>query len=429
MSRTGGTARPQNNGVNVRSISIIGAGPAGLILGIGLVRAGYDVTLYSDRAPEAIRSGFVPSSAGLSFAGQAVEAELGLNTWDDRVQELEGVHFDVVAPGGDLVTTIEGPWHDGPWRCVDLRLKCFSWMAEFERLGGRVVVREITPDDLERCAAHTDLTVVAAGKGKISSFFARDDEKCIFAEPQRNISMVVVKDHPGWVDAVGFAPLHYTKMLDVGEVICGTFLNTDEEPAIFLIFDAVPGSPMDRFMDVSSNEEQVEVSKQFVKECMPWEWERVKDMRLADPGAAIRGRITPTVRKPVAKLPSGALLTGVGDTLSTKDGIGGQGLNSAVKSGHHMLKAILDRGDKAFDAEWIQHTWDDFWNTYEQYADVFNNGLMMPVPVHQQKIFAAAARNPELARKLFHCFSHPPSAFPWMVDPAAAEEVLAQVER
>jgi 2-polyprenyl-6-methoxyphenol hydroxylase-like FAD-dependent oxidoreductase len=38
----------------MRRITIIGAGQAGLHLGIGLVDAGYEVTLFSDRTPKAI---------------------------------------------------------------------------------------------------------------------------------------------------------------------------------------------------------------------------------------------------------------------------------------------------------------------------------------------------------------------------------------
>lgn len=41
----------------MRKIAIIGAGQAGLLLGIGLVDAGYTVTLFSDRTPEAILHG------------------------------------------------------------------------------------------------------------------------------------------------------------------------------------------------------------------------------------------------------------------------------------------------------------------------------------------------------------------------------------
>jgi hypothetical protein len=298
------------------------------------------------------------------------------------------------------------------------------WLDEFERRGGKVVVKDATLEDVEQAAARSDLTVISVGKRELASLFERDAERSMFAEPQRNISMVIVKNHPGWADKAGFPPLHYSTLIGVGEIFGGTFLNATEEPTVFLIFEGVPGGPVDRFLDVTSNEQQLEVSKRIIKELLPWEWERSKDMELADPQASVRGRITPTVRKPVGRLPSGALVTAVGDTLATKDPIGGQGANSAIKGAYQLLQRVLERGSEPFDAQWMEATWDSFWTSYEQYADAFNNGLMLPMQEFQQKIVFAAAERPEIAKKLFFCFSHPPSAFPWFVDPVAAERVL-----
>ena len=36
----------------MRKIAVIGSGPAGCILSFGLIKAGFDVTLYSDRTPD-----------------------------------------------------------------------------------------------------------------------------------------------------------------------------------------------------------------------------------------------------------------------------------------------------------------------------------------------------------------------------------------
>ena len=109
-----------------RKVSIVGAGQGGLMLGIGLVDAGYEVTILSDRTADEIRTGTVPSSAGLSPDAQRAEEELGLNYWDDEVETLQGVYLDVVTPDGNVATTLKGPWgyEGGDWRCVDLRLKC-----------------------------------------------------------------------------------------------------------------------------------------------------------------------------------------------------------------------------------------------------------------------------------------------------------------
>lgn len=410
-----------------RKVSIIGAGQGGLMLGIGLLDEGFDVTILSDRTPDQIRTGIVPSSAGLSPDAQKAEEELGLNFWDDQVPTLEGVHLDVVTPDGNVAMTVEGPWgyEGGDWRCIDLRLKYWRWMHEFEQRGGNIVIKEATVADVDAAAQASDLTVVAAGKGDISGLFERDEERSQLSQPLRHISMVVVKNHPGWADKVGFRPLHYTIFVGAGEIFGGTFLNATEEPTVFLIYEGVPGGPIDRFGDVKTADEQLEVSKAIIQELAPWEWERSKDMVLADPNAAIRGRITPTVRKPVAHLPSGGIALGLGDTLSLKDPIGGQGANSAAKGARHYLNRIREHGDRPFDAEWMTDVWDSFWNEYDQFASGFNNGLMMPFEDFQIGLIGAASQQQELARKLFYCFSHPPSAFPWFVDPQEAQNVIA----
>jgi flavin-dependent dehydrogenase len=62
------------------------------------------------------------------------------------------------------------------------------------------------------------------------------------------------------------------------------------------------------------------------------------------------------VRKPVARLPSGALILGMADAVVLNDPITGQGSNNAAKAARIYLKRILDNGNKPFDAAWMQQT-------------------------------------------------------------------------
>ncbi len=61
-----------------RRIAVVGAGPAGTALALGLVRSGYDVTLVSDRTAEEIRGGSVMSSQVTFESALEVEAALGI---------------------------------------------------------------------------------------------------------------------------------------------------------------------------------------------------------------------------------------------------------------------------------------------------------------------------------------------------------------
>jgi 2-polyprenyl-6-methoxyphenol hydroxylase-like FAD-dependent oxidoreductase len=62
-----------------RRIAIVGAGPAGTALALGLVRHGYEVTLVSERTAEEIRAGSVMSSQITFESALEAEAALGIS--------------------------------------------------------------------------------------------------------------------------------------------------------------------------------------------------------------------------------------------------------------------------------------------------------------------------------------------------------------
>lgn len=414
----------------MRSITIVGAGHSGLLLGMGLLRHGYDVTIVSDRTPEQIRDGFVPSSAGISPDAQAFERELDLAFWDDMVSPTTGVQFDVLLPGGTPLLSVRGPWNPERknWQAVDLRLKCSRWSQEFQRRGGRFVVKPAELSDLDDYAAASDLTIVAAGKGEIGGLFERDAERSVLSEAQRNLALVVMDGHKGWAELAGFDCLFFENHAGVGEIFGSHFLNTTERDAVFLIFEGIPGGPIDRFGDASNPEEILARGKEVLKEVSPRQYELARDGVLADPRGAIRGRITPVVRRPVGRLPSGAHVLGIGDVLCLKDPVSGQGANSAAKGARHYLHRILERGNDAFDPEWMSDVWETFWMSYERYAYEFTNSIMEPPIAFRLELMAAAAERDDLAAKMFGNFSDPPSAFPWFFEAEAAAQVLNSPE-
>jgi len=125
-----------------RRIAIVGAGQSGLQLALGLVGAGHEVTLVSNRTPEQFATGRVQSSQ--CMFGDALETEraLGLDFWSDACPPVEGIAFAVPSPddGGKAID-----WAarlDRPARSVDQRLKLSGWLREYERRGARLVVQE-----------------------------------------------------------------------------------------------------------------------------------------------------------------------------------------------------------------------------------------------------------------------------------------------
>jgi glycine/D-amino acid oxidase-like deaminating enzyme len=88
----------------VRRIAIIGAGQAGLHLGFGLLRHGYEVTLWSDRRPEELLKGRAIATAFMFDRALSYERELELNLWDRQTHWGAGIHLDFcLQPGRDRV--------------------------------------------------------------------------------------------------------------------------------------------------------------------------------------------------------------------------------------------------------------------------------------------------------------------------------------
>src|SRR5438477_9338300 len=157
----------------MKRIAIIGAGQSGLQLGIGLLDAGYEVTLYSERSADNIQHGHVMSSQCMFDSALETERDLGLNYWEEECPKVEGISFAVPDPVGGKITDWAARL-DNYAQSVDQRLKIPRWMAEFQKRGGDLQIEAADINDLERCARGHDLVIVASGKGAITQMFQRD---------------------------------------------------------------------------------------------------------------------------------------------------------------------------------------------------------------------------------------------------------------
>ena len=112
-----------------------------------------------------------------------------------------------------------------------------------------------------------------------------------------------------------------------GEAFYVPYFHKDHGPTWNMLMEAKlrPRSARQVRRPVKSGERAVELYKQIVKEVIPWDYDWAKDMELADPnGGWLVGRLAPTVRKPVGRLPSGRIVTPLGDTAMALDPIGGR---------------------------------------------------------------------------------------------------------
>jgi flavin reductase (DIM6/NTAB) family NADH-FMN oxidoreductase RutF/2-polyprenyl-6-methoxyphenol hydroxylase-like FAD-dependent oxidoreductase len=404
----------------MKRIAIVGAGQSGLQLGIGLLGAGYEVTLYSDRSADDILHGHVMSSQCMFDSALETERDLGLNYWDEECPRVEGISFAVPDPvGGKIID-----WAarlDNYAQSVDQRLKIPRWMSEFQKRGGALRIQSADIDELESCARSNDLVIVASGKGAITQLFPHDSERSPFSEPQRSMALTYVrKMRP----REPYAAVCFNMIPNVGEYFVFPALTTSGACEI-MVFEGIPGGPMDCWADVKTPAEHLIRSKHILETFLPWEAERCRDVELTDENGILAGRFAPVVRKPVGTLPSGRKVLGMADAIVLNDPLTGQGSNNAARSADIYLESIVERGIGAGDAEWMQQTFDRYWTGYAKWAVEWTNLLLKP-PGHVLKLLDCAGKISAVASAIVNGFDDPRTLFPWFMIASEAEAFVRQ---
>src|SRR5439155_8692546 len=96
---------------------------------------------------------------------------------------------------------------------------------------------------------------------------------------------------------------------------------TTSGPCNTMCFEARPESEMDVWGEVSLDDREayIDLCKDVLARFFPWEAVRCERIELTDAGGILRGALTPVVRKPVGRLPSGAPVLGLGDAVVLND--------------------------------------------------------------------------------------------------------------
>lgn len=409
----------------MRKIAIVGGGQAGLPLALGLLDKGYQVTVATNRTPDDIRNGRVMSSQCMFNASLQIERDLGLNQWESQCPPVEGIGLTVPnpeAPGAKLIDWSARLDHHA--QAVDQRLKMPVWMEEVEKHGGTLLLEDVGVQELERLATENDLVILAAGKGEVVKMFERDASRSPFDRPMRALALTYVK---GLRPSPDYSRVAFNLIPGVGEYFVFPALTTSG-PCDIMVFEGVPGGPMDCWRDIKTPQAHLAQSLKLLQTFVPWEAERAAHVELTDANGILAGSFAPTVRKPVLTLPSGKLVFGLGDAVVVNDPITGQGANNATKATRVYLDAILARGEQAYTRDWMEQTFEQFWR-YAQHVVTWTNTLLCPPPPHILNLLGAAGQCPPLADSIANGFDNPPNFFPWWTDPAACEQFVADKMR
>lgn len=403
-----------------RRIAIVGAGPAGTTLALGLLQQGYDVTLVSDRSPEQIRTGPVLSSQITFESALEVEAALGITDLLPTAPAIESLALRT--SWADGAVTMVAPFQT-PARSVDQRLRISTVMDEIERLGGKLVLLSAGVEDVEALAADHDLVVVSTGRGSLTALFAVDEARSPYQEPQRFAVLSYLRglraDPEGPV-------LRHASVEGVGDCFTCAAVTADGTCDI-VVLEAVPGGPLDRFRDVTPAAHERLLAEALAEHFPEVAARLAPGWCLLDGGTAY-GAITPVVRRPVGTLPSGAVVLGMADAVVLNDPVTSQGANHALKSALFYLEAITGRREH-FDAAWMQQTFDNFWRGWAQWATAWTNSWLRPLQPHQRTLLTAAAQHPEVAARIAAGFDDARLFSPWWFSAEAAERFVAEQTR
>lgn len=407
----------------MRRIAIVGAGQSGLQLALALLDTGYDVTVLTNRTAEEIRQGKVMSSQCMFHTALQIERDLGLNFWEEQCPAVEGIGFNLVdiENGGKVFQ-----WSARLERyaqSVDQRVKMPFWMEEFQRRGGQLIMQDVGIDELEQLTEDYELVLLAAGKGEVVKQFVRDDERSHFDKPQRALALTYVN---GMKALSPYSRVNFNIIPGVGEYFCFPAL-TVNGPCDIMVFEGIPEGPMDCWQEVKTPEQHLAKSLEILKTYLPWEAERCTDVSLTDAGGVLAGRFAPTVRKPILTLPSGRRVFGMADALVVNDPITGQGSNNAAKCSKIYFDAILANDNQAFNEQWMQQTFEKYWD-YAETVVAWTNSLLAPPQAAMLDVLAAGAQNQAIASVLANNFDDPRQYAPWWFDTVEAKKFIASKE-
>ncbi|MFJ4183635.1 styrene monooxygenase/indole monooxygenase family protein [Kitasatospora sp. NPDC089509] len=410
----------------MRRIAVVGAGQAGLQLALGLVADGYEVTLVAERTPERVRGGRVLSTQAMFGPALRIEAAAGLDLWAGDAPAVDSVEATLVAPPAtralEFTMTL-----DEPAQSVDQRIKLARWLELLAERGGRVEYRSLDRAGLHELARRHQLTVVAAGRGDLAGIFERDPARSPFDRPQRALSCLYAHG-VGAPDPAAGPRARMHALPGLGELYLQPAL-TFSGPCDILLWEALPGGPLDVFGDGPAVGAQLDRIRALLAEYLPWEAELWRDAEPTDPGAGLSGAVTPTVRRPVAELGSGVdavHVLGLGDAVVVNDPITGQGANGAARAAEAYRRAIREHGDAPFTADWMCRTAERFWQQHARHTVEFT-AAMLTMPDHLQGVFAAAAEHPAVARRLANTYAEPGDHAAWLATPELTTAYLSSL--
>jgi 2-polyprenyl-6-methoxyphenol hydroxylase-like FAD-dependent oxidoreductase len=406
-----------------KRIAIVGAGTAGLHLGLYLQQKGAQSTIFTDKKIEDYPNVRLLNTVAHHALTIAREDDLGVNHWPDA--GYFGHYYFIGMPGAPI--EFYGDLTSGPSRAVDYRIYLPTLMTDFQDRGGRIEYRAISVADLTELSAEYDLVVIATGAGGLGQLFARDEQNSPFNQPQRRLCVGLftgIAEQETKAVTFGISP-GAGEMIEIPTVTFGG-------DATALLFENHPGSDLQVLAHTRYEDNPrafLDLVLDKLRTHYPVTARRVDEQEfdLANgPLDVLQGGVTPTVRHGHIELANGATALLLGDAHATVDPVLGQGGNMASYAAHVLGEEIVSAD--VFD--------DDFFAGVDaRRADRvlgaarwtnFMLSALNTLPDAFTEFLGAVAQNRGLADKFtdnfnypekqWELFSNPDSVGPWIAE-------------
>jgi 2-polyprenyl-6-methoxyphenol hydroxylase-like FAD-dependent oxidoreductase len=385
----------------MKNIGIIGAGVAGLHLGLQLRQHDIPVTIYTNRTPEQVRDGRVMNSVAHMHVTQALEADLGVDHWPgDEYKYTAHYHYN----GWGEERTYRGDFTAAS-RAIDYRIYLPRLMEDFTDRGGIIEYRDLSAGEIHALTDVHDLVVVSTGKGEIGAMFPRRADKSPYDRPQRKLAVAfwqgVRRREPNGVE-VSVIP-------GVGELLAIPMWSFSGQVTA-LLFESVPGGAQEVLTD-QRYEDDPQAYRRLTLEMLEryhptvFELVNIDEFRIQNDKDILQGAVTPVLREDYVRLPNGKFLLALGDVHLTVDPVQAQGANSAAYSARVVGDAILE--DDVFDQRFMQKVAARRAERIEAANDWINTMIHNPPLPQIPALFTAMAGNKVLVDEFTENFNYP----------------------
>jgi styrene monooxygenase len=334
-----------------KRIGIIGAGTAGLHLGLYLCQHGVDATIFTDRAPEDYAASRLLNTVGHHAVTIARERALGVDHWPTEEYGFFGNHYFIGTQPEPL--RFYGELH-APGRAVDYRIYQPRLMEDFINRGGEIEYKQVAHDDIPTLASRFDLLVVCTGKGPFGQMFGRQAEHSPFDKPQRALCVGLFKgiaQHPTRAVTVHISP-GVGEMIEIPTTSFGGMVNA-------LVIENQYGGDLEILAHTRYDDDPKAFLRLLLaklRKHYPMCAERIDESEfdLANsPLDILQGGVTPTVRSSHTVLDDGTVAIALGDVQATVDPIMGQGANMASYAAWTLGEEIITQ--EVFDERFVEH--------------------------------------------------------------------------